>query len=147
MSHQRFPKTREGKHTMHTATSVQVVWSSHLVSVDPRWVLLWWHRRAIDAEGACAHISRCGRIERWGVLEALSLLDVVVESSGLLHKPLHLLGGEGKPGHIAVIALPLMEPSVEFGSEVKRVAGEVEHVTEVFTMTVLAMEGMVERDI
>jgi len=45
-----------------------------------------------------------------------------------------------------VITSPLTEPSVEFGGKVKRAVGEVGHVTEVFTVTKLAMEDVVERD-
>jgi len=59
---------------------------------------------------------------------------------------LHLLGGKGTPGHVVVIALLLTELSVEFGCEVGRAAGEVERVTEVFTATMSAMEGVVERE-
>jgi len=45
-----------------------------------------------------------------------------------------------------VITSPLTEPSVKFGGKVKRAVGEVRHVTEVFTVTELAMEDVVERD-
>ena len=69
-----------------------------------------------------------------------------IESSGLLHKHLYLLGGEGTLEHALVITSPLTELSVEFGSKVKRVVGEVRHVMEVFTMTELAMEDIVKRD-
>jgi len=69
-----------------------------------------------------------------------------IESSGLLHKHLHLLGGEGTLEHALVITSPLTELSVEFGGEVKRAVGEVGHVTEVFTVTELAMEDVVKRD-
>ena len=56
-----------------------------------------WHRCAIDAGGARARIARCDCIERRAGLEALGLLDGFIESSGLLHEPLHLLGGEDSP--------------------------------------------------
>jgi len=42
------------------------------------------------------------------------------ESSGLLCEPLHLLGGEGMPGHAMVVPSPLTEVEVEFGSEDER---------------------------
>ena len=69
-----------------------------------------------------------------------------IKSSGLLHKHLHLLGGEGTLEHALVITSLLTEPSVEFGGKVKRAVGEVGHVTEVFTVTELAMEDVVKRD-
>jgi len=59
---------------------------------------------------------------------------------------LHLLRGKGTLGHVMVIALLLTELLVEFGCKVRRAAGEVERITEVFTATVLAMEGVVERE-
>jgi len=93
-----------------------------------------------------AHIAHCDRIKHQDVLNTLGLLDMFIKSSGLLHKHLHLLGGEGTPEHALVITSPLTEPSVEFGGKVKRAVGEVRHVTEVFTMTKLAMEDMVKRD-
>jgi len=77
-----FPKTSERKRTVRAATGVRVAWSSRLVSVDPRWVPLRWHRRAIEAEGVRVHISCCDRIKHWDVLAALGLLDMVIKSSG-----------------------------------------------------------------
>jgi len=52
-----------------------------------------WSRR----QGAHARIARHDPIERRDVLEALGLLDRLIESSGLLGEPFHLLGGEGSP--------------------------------------------------
>ena len=67
---------------MCAATGVRVAWSPRLVSVDPQWVSLRWHCRAIEAEGVHVHISRCDCIKHWDVLAALSLLDMVTKSSG-----------------------------------------------------------------
>jgi len=67
---------------VRAATGVQVAWSSCLVSVDPQWVPLRWHRHAIEAEGVRMHISRCDRIKHRDVLAALGLLDMVIKSSG-----------------------------------------------------------------
>ena len=79
----------------------------------------------------CARIARCDCIKRQDVLNTLGLLDMFIESSSLLHKHLHLLGGEGTLEHALVIISPLTEPSVKFGGKVKRAVGEVGHVMEV----------------
>jgi len=50
-------------------------------------------------------------------------------------------------GLTTVIASPLMEPLVKFGGEVDRAVGEVKHVMGVLTMTELASDVVVERDI
>jgi len=71
-----------------------------------------WHRHTIDAEGAHVPIARCDCIEHGDVLEALGLLDGLIESRDLLLEPIHL-GGEGSPGPTVVIASPLMELLVE----------------------------------
>jgi len=67
---------------VRAAMGVRVAWSSCLVSVDPQWVPLRWHRCAIEAEGVRVHISRCDRIKHWDVLAALGLLDMVIKASG-----------------------------------------------------------------
>jgi len=67
---------------VRAAMGVRVAWSSCLVSVDPRWVPLWWHRHAIEAKGVHVHISHCDRIKHQDVLAALGLLDMVIKSSG-----------------------------------------------------------------
>jgi hypothetical protein len=64
---------------------------------------------------------------------ALGLLNRLIKSSGTLHKPLHLLRGEGLLELTMVIALPLTQPLVKFVGKVKRVAGEVECIMGVFT--------------
>ena len=109
---------------MRAATGVRVAWSSRLVSVDPRWVPLWWHCCAIKAEGVRVHILRCDRVKHRDVLAALGLLDMVIKSSGS-GMSLHLLGGEGILGHATVVASPLMDLSVDCMIDPKKIVAHV----------------------
>jgi len=52
------------------------------------------HSRTINAEGTCARISRGDGVERGYVLESLSLLWILIESSRLLCELFHLFYGE-----------------------------------------------------